>query len=142
MSELVQIGRHNLRFQCQPGCTNCCTQPGDVYLTPEDVPRIAAYLKLSPQEFQKRHCETTDGELKLIIPPDKACQFLREGGCTIHEVKPLQCRTFPYWPEHVRNKRSWQRLSRFCPGIGVGPVLPKEEVRQQAQECYESFPDF
>jgi hypothetical protein len=24
----------------------------------------------------------------------------------------------------------------------VGPVLPKEEVREQAQTCFEAFPDF
>lgn len=142
MSELVQIGRHHFRFECQPGCTNCCTQPGEVYLTEGDVPRMASYLDLSTDEFRRRFCvEGSDG-LRLANAPDKPCLYLREDGCSIHEVKPLQCRTFPFWPEHVRNKRSWKRLSQFCPGIGVGEILPKEHVREQAQECSEAFPDF
>ena len=43
MSNPVQIGNVNFRFECQSGCTNCCTQPGEVYLTEDDVePAILA----------------------------------------------------------------------------------------------------
>jgi Fe-S-cluster containining protein len=142
MSDLVQIGRQHFRFECQSGCTNCCTQPGEVYLTEDDVPRIAAYIGVGPEEFRKRYCVTAEDGLRLATPPGKACLFLLENGCSIHEVKPLQCRTFPFWPEHVRNKRAWKRLSAFCPGIGVGQVLPREDVRDQTQACFEAFPDF
>lgn len=142
MSDLVQIGRHHFRFECQSGCINCCTQPGEVYLTEDDIPRIAAYLDQTQQEFRERYCVKGVDGLRLANPPDVSCLFLRENGCSIHEVKPLQCRTFPFWPEHVRNKRSWKKLSQYCPGIGVGEVLPKTEVRDQAQACFEAFPDF
>jgi Fe-S-cluster containining protein len=142
MSQLVQIGRHHFRFECQSGCTNCCRQPGEVYLTEDDVPRIARFLDLETQEFRKRYCVEAEDGLRLANPPDKACLFLLENGCSIHQVKPLQCRTFPFWPEHVRNRRSWKRLSQYCPGIGVGPVLPREDVRGQTQECCDAFPDF
>jgi hypothetical protein len=142
MSDLVQIGRHHFRFECQSGCTNCCTQPGEVYLTEEDVPRMAAFLEMPLQEFRERYVvEGVDG-LRIANPPDVSCLFLRKEGCSIHEAKPLQCRTFPFWPEHVRNKRAWKKLSQYCPGIGVGPALPKSEVREQAEACYEAFPDF
>ncbi len=141
MSELVQIGRHHFRFECQPGCTNCCQQPGEVYLTAEDVPRIARHLKLTWKKFLRRYGEAVDGELRLTTPPDKPCHFLLEGGCAIHEVKPLQCRTFPFWPEHVRNKRAWKLAGRNCPGIGVGPLVPKAEVRAEAQATRDAFPD-
>ena len=141
MSELVQIGKFNFRFQCQPGCTACCTQSGDVYLTDDDVDRIARYLKLTPEEFRTRHCETDDGDLRLAGPSEKPCQFVEEGGCSIYEVRPLQCRTFPFWPENVRSKRAWKNLCPHCPGIGVGPVLDVAEVRKQAQVCQDGFPD-
>jgi Fe-S-cluster containining protein len=143
MSQLVQIGRHNFRFQCQPGCTNCCTQEGDVYLAAEDVPRIADYLGLTKRKFLARFCEKdSDGDLRLTNPPDKACHFLLEGGCSIHAAKPAQCRTFPFWPEHVRSKKVWKEVGRYCPGIGVGPILSTEQVRAEAETCRRAFPDF
>jgi uncharacterized protein len=141
MSGLVQIGRFNFRFVCQPGCVNCCQRPGDVFLTNADRDRIAAWLGLDAAEFERRYCERSGGELRLSIPARDSCHFLLEGGCAIHDVKPLQCRTFPFWPENVTHKRAWKSLSQFCPGIGVGEILPREDVRQHAAACGEAFPD-
>jgi Fe-S-cluster containining protein len=142
LPELVQIGRFNFRFQCQSGCTNCCTQQGEVYLAAGDVDRIATYFGLTRRKFLSRYCEKdAEGDLRLSTPPGKHCHFLTATGCSIHEVKPLQCRTFPFWPEHVTNKRAWKNLKRYCPGIGVGPVLPLEGVRAEAQISQDVFPD-
>jgi Fe-S-cluster containining protein len=142
MSDLVQIGRHHFRFQCQPGCTNCCSRPGEVYLTAEDVARIAASLDLTPGQFKKKFCQEGEDGLRLTTPRDKNCHFLQEDGCAIHPVKPVQCRTFPFWPENVRNKRAWKRVGQTCPGIGAGPVLPREDVVRETEICCEAFPDF
>ncbi|MBI3666280.1 MAG: YkgJ family cysteine cluster protein [Acidobacteria bacterium] len=71
-----------------------------------------------------------------------SCHFLEQDGCRIHEVKPLQCRTFPFWPEHLTSRGSWHALRRFCPGIGVGPLVQIETVRGEAQLYRESFPDW
>lgn len=140
MGEAVQIGRFNFRFQCQPGCTNCCTQPGEVYVTEDDVARAAAYLGVDPDEFREAYCEVDGtGDIRLTTPPDRACHFLVEGGCSIHQAKPLQCQAFPFWPEHVRYKRAWKRLSANCPGVGVGTIVPLEEVRSAAQACQDAL---
>lgn len=140
MSKLVQIGDFNFRFVCQPECTNCCTQEGEVFLTPEDVSRIAAYLKMTKREFRERYCEP-EGELRLTIPEGNQCHFLAGFGCGIHAVKPLQCRTFPFWPEFVKAKRAWKNLGRICPGIGAGPIVERELVRAESQACLDAFPD-
>ena len=55
MSAPVELGRLNFRFQCQPGCTNCCTRSGQVYLTEEDMDRIASYLSLARDVFETRY---------------------------------------------------------------------------------------
>ena len=138
---LVKIGRIQFRFQCQPGCSACCEQPGEVFLAPEDEPRIARFLGLSIERFRERYCEPDGDEPRLTIPDDKACHFLEEGRCTIHEAKPLQCRTFPFWPENVKTKSAWTRVARYCPGIGEGEPLNQDEVRSQVEECAASFPD-
>ena len=141
MAELVQIGDFKFRFQCQPGCVACCTQSGEVYLNDEDLERIAAHLELTPKQFQKRFAKREFGDLSLTTPSDRDCHFLEEGGCTIHEVKPVQCRTFPFWPDKVRDRRSWKALKSYCPGVGVGEPLKRREVRRQTQECADAFPD-
>ncbi len=45
-----------LRFQCQPGCTKCCEQQGFVYLTEDDLVRIAGVLGMTAREFERRTC--------------------------------------------------------------------------------------
>src|ERR1019366_6095821 len=53
------LRRTPLRFQCQPGCTACCEQQGFVYLTEDDIPRIAAFLGLSATAFEERYVYRT-----------------------------------------------------------------------------------
>src|SRR5690606_23736329 len=121
---------------------NCCARPGDVFLTQDDLARIADYLGLGEQEFLERYCAPDDGEgLRLSNPTKSTCHFLEAEGCRIHDVKPLQCRTFPFWPETVSTRRAWKGLSGYCPGVGVGQILPVEMVRAEAQRCADAFPD-
>ena len=88
------------------------------------------------------YCEQVGGEMRLSNPLDVDCHFLEENGCSIHHAKPLQCRTFPYWPELVDRKRNWKSAARFCPGIGEGPLVQIEQVRAQAEACGDAFPKF
>lgn len=142
MSEPVEVSRINFRFACQPGCVNCCTRPGDVFLTIEDRDRIAAHLGLTPAKFERRYCDNNiDGALHLTNPAVDSCHFLIEDGCAIHDVKPLQCRTFPFWPENVLSRQAWKGVRRYCPGIGVGEILPLEQVVASAQACADAFPE-
>jgi hypothetical protein len=55
-------------------------------------------------------------------------------------VKPTQCRIFPFWPELAEDKREWRKTARYCPGIGKGPLIQIEAVRQQAKEMREGYP--
>ena len=139
---LVRIGRFELRFQCQQGCTACCEQPGEVYLVRDDRKRLAERLGLTVRELERRYCRRDDeGDWVLATPDDKACHFLGDGVCTVHEVKPLQCRTFPFWPENVRTKSAWTRVAGYCPGIGEGGILPVEAIRPALQETARAFPE-
>lgn len=37
-----------------------------------------------------------------------ACIFLGEDNrCTIYEARPLQCRTYPYWPRMMMSRDEW-----------------------------------
>ena len=129
-----------LKFECQAGCTNCCTQKGFVYLTEADLARMAKFLKMRPADFERRHVYRTKTLLRLRMPRHTQCHFLREDGCSIHPVKPTQCRAFPFWPELVDDKREWRKTAAYCPGIGKGQLVQIENARQLAGEMREAYP--
>ena len=96
-----------MRFECQAGCTACCTQKGFVYLTEQDLARIAEFLGMSAAEFERRYIYRTKNLRRLRTPREGRCHFLRGEGCSIHPVKPTQCRIFPFWPELVEKEKEW-----------------------------------
>lgn len=124
----------NLRFECQSGCTKCCEEQGFVYLTEDDIVRIAGYVGLSTAEFEKRHVYRTKNLRRLRVPRHANCTFLKDGGCSIHEVKPIQCASFPYWPELLISPRKWHETGKRCPGIGKGELVNIEMVKKVAGE--------
>ncbi len=85
---------------------------GFVYLTEADAERIAEYLGLSARAFAKRYCYRTRRQLRLRVPREAQCHFLRDGGCSIHAVKPTQCRIFPFLAGAGEGKmRHWVGLT-------------------------------
>ncbi len=132
-----------LRFQCQPGCTACCEQQGFVYLTAGDLTRIAAHVGMTEREFERRYVYRTKHLLRLRVPRHQQCHFLKDGGCSIHTVKPVQCRAFPFWPELVEGrdaKREWKKTAAWCPGIGKGELVQIEAAQERAGEMRAAYP--
>jgi len=129
-----------LRFQCQPGCTICCRQTGSVYLSEDDLKRAAAYLALTPEEFESRYVYRTRHRLRLRKPPRSQCHFLMDDGCAIHPAKPTQCRAYPLWPEWLSGPEAWQDAAKVCPGIGQGPLIRIETALRTAAEMRAAYP--
>ena len=129
-----------LRFECQPGCTNCCRVQGFVYITEADLERAAGHLRLSPAEFERRYVYRTRHLLRLRKPRNSQCHFLRDYGCSIHPAKPTQCRLFPFWPELVENRESWIETANYCPGIGKGDLVQIGTAVEIANEMRHVYP--
>jgi uncharacterized protein len=129
-----------VRFECQRGCTNCGQQKGYVYITKADLARIAKFLKMTAAEFERRYVYRTRHLMRLRVPRHSQCSFLKDDGCSIHPVKPVQCRIFPFWPEMVESKREWRKAAAWCPGIGKGELVQIESARKQAVEMRAAYP--
>lgn len=129
-----------LRFACQPGCINCCNVRGYVYLTEPDLVKAAAYVGMSPADFEAKYVIRYRRTLRLRKPRQSQCHFLLETGCSIHPAKPTQCRTFPFWPDLVRHRRQWRAAARYCPGIGTGPLVQIGTAMQIADEMKSAYP--
>ena len=131
----------DLRFQCQPGCIRCCDQKGFVYLGTTDIPRIAAYLGMTEAAFEHRYVYRTKNYARLRTPPGKLqCHFLTAQGCSIHSVKPTQCRTFPFWPEIVESQSEWHKAASWCPGIGEGDLIQIDLIESAARQMRAAYP--
>ena len=125
-----------LAFACTQ-CGNCCRTHGSyayVYLAEADVRAIAAHLELEREVFLERYCREEDGWTVLAIDAP-ACPFLDGASrCSIYSVRPMQCRTWPFWQENLE-RVVWEGPVRdCCPGIGRGPVVPAEEIERIAGE--------
>lgn len=120
-----------LRFSCRQ-CGRCCRGPGGfVWLTEAEAERIAGTLDMTPDRFGTRFLRRVCGALALVDGAEGDCPFLDpKRGCRIYAVRPVQCRTFPWWPEVVEDEEAWADAGRQCPGIGHGtrhalPVIEK-----------------
>lgn len=119
----------NIRFECLKDCSNCCQLSGGfVFLTEDESRAIADYLDTDVDLFQKWFTKDADGHLALVDGPEERCVFLEDGICTIYPVRPLQCRTYPFWPENMKTKAHWNLTKKMCPGIGKGPERSASEV--------------
>ena len=51
--------------------------------------------------------------------------------CSVYEARPTQCRTWPFWPENLKSKQSWQSSKKNtpCPGMDTGPLNTAEEIK-------------
>lgn len=118
-----------LQFGCTQ-CGGCCTgAPGTVFVNEAESTRLARHLGLNREDFMARYAYPVEGGHSLReVGPDYACIFFRNERCTIYEVRPTQCRTYPFWAENVRSEAAWKKTCRECPGIGQGRRYTRDEI--------------
>ena len=140
---------NGLNFTCTQ-CGNCCTgPPGYVWISREEIDRLADYLKVTAADVVRTYCRRVDGKYSLKehrnARGEYDCIFLKtvpakpnadgtvsqaRRGCSIYPVRPLQCRTWPFWAENLRTPEAWKRSSRRCHGMDAGD---RHFTREQAE---------
>jgi Fe-S-cluster containining protein len=129
------IYAEGLRFKCTE-CGKCCTGgPGAVWMTRTEIIRMAEYLELEMFEFARRYLRKIGGRFSLKESgPEYDCVFLEGKRCTVYPVRPVQCRTFPWWPNNISSPKGWAAAAAECEGISPdAPVVPREEIEKQLQ---------
>jgi Fe-S-cluster containining protein len=126
--------RDGLCFECTL-CGNCCSgPPGYVWVTREDVRRIADHLGIAGGWLDKTQLRRVAFRYSLTEKPGGDCIFLRRDGdkayCEIYPVRPKQCRSWPFWNENLRSRRQWEAAGEDCPGINQGRRFPVNEIEQ------------
>jgi uncharacterized protein len=136
-----------LRFACMQ-CGVCCSgAPGYVWVTQDEIARIAAFLGREGKGLTRRHLRQV-GIRYSLTEDEKAgkCCFLemRNGKpcCSIYPVRPVQCRTWPFWDTNLCSIDGWNRAALQCPGINRGRHHDREHIerRRQARRIEDLLP--
>jgi uncharacterized protein len=120
-----------LRFECQKDCSGCCGgSPGYVYITEDEIRVIIKHLGISREDFILGYTKQVGDRLSLVDVQKNNwdCVMLKKGKCTIYSIRPMQCRTFPFWPRNIESKDDWRELQHHCPGLNKGRLFSKDEI--------------
>jgi len=113
-----------LSFECTQ-CGNCCSgAPGFVWATKEEIRRISEFLGRDDGWLESKHLRRVGFRYSLTETRDGDCIFLKREGnqtmCSIYPVRPLQCRTWPFWRQNLRSPDTWNAAHETCPGVNHG----------------------
>lgn len=124
--------KEGLRFNCTQ-CGKCCTGgPGYVWVSQKEIEAMAQFLDLSVEIFSRRYLKKRDNQFLLVEKKSEnhACVFFKDNKCQVYGARPMQCRTYPFWPENLRTKESWELTSQECEGIRTdAPLISYEEIQ-------------
>jgi len=128
--------RDGLCFSCTQ-CGDCCTgAPGVVWVTDEEIAEIARVTDKPVGEIRLMHTRIVNGRVSLREHANGDCIYFdpKQRRCTIYEARPTQCKTWPFWPSHLKSPETWKQVERECPGAGTGEFYSLEEVERIAAE--------
>jgi Fe-S-cluster containining protein len=139
-----------LRFTCSQ-CGNCCSgPPGFVWISREEIARVAKHLGMSGPDVAEKYCRKVGGRFCLKERRDPRhggydCIFIKElpaeqakSGkvaharriCSIYPVRPLQCRTWPFWTGNLASRAAWESASKRCPGMNQGELFDSARIEK------------
>ena len=136
-----------LRFSCKR-CSSCCRhESGFVYLSENDLSRLARELKMEYTAFIQTWCrwvpfdrgaERGAERLSLKEKSNFDCIFWNDG-CKVYGARPLQCRAFPFWDNVVCSPQAWEAAGRACPGMNKGELRAREEIERFLRQMEEEL---
>jgi uncharacterized protein len=118
-----------LAFSCTR-CGACCTgAPGYVWVSPEEIARLAQFRGETVEQFTAKFVRRVNDSYSLIEKPGGDCIFWdKHAGCTVYSARPDQCQTWPFWPENVETPQDWDYVRSVCPGSGTGRLYTVDEI--------------
>ena len=130
LSEVLKLAPACSCSSCAHGCTM-----GSGCLIDSDIPIIAKHLRITEDELKQKYLETLEifnkkvhrPKLQRSGKPYGECIFHdKTKGCTIHEVKPLQCKISMGCKPYSAELTSWFALNHIL------NATDPEAVRQYA----------
>ena len=116
--------QEGLKFGCT-ACGKCCQNEGEVWMDSDEFADLTIHLEESPKNVLEKYSEKvmngwvkmkskgSDSQNPSDVIDSNRCIFLGENGkeCSIYELRPTQCRTYPFWPRLLESSESWEEES-------------------------------
>lgn len=123
-----------LSFSCTQ-CGRCCGgAPGYVWVNESEIAALAERLGMPAEEFREQRTRRVGRRQSLLELPNGDCEFLvheKDGktSCSVHDLRPIQCRTWPFWDSNLKTPRAWETSARNCPGMNSGEHHPLPVIK-------------
>jgi uncharacterized protein len=99
----------------------CCRgESGYIWVKDDDIASISKFLGIGEEDFAIIYIRKVGHRYSLnekkLGDDDYACIFFDEEKeqCGVYDVRPIQCRTFPFWEQFKKNEKE---VRDECPGI-------------------------
>ena len=122
-----------LKFSCS-GCGDCCTgAPGFVWVNDDEVEAMAERINLSRDDFEDQYTRKIGARRSLKEFSNGDCVFFDHDSrkCEVYDLRPRQCRTWPFWDSNLKSPEAWAETCEDCPGSGQGKLFQIEEIEQR-----------
>jgi Fe-S-cluster containining protein len=109
-------------------CARCCKGYSPRFNT-TDIKRISKYLGMKEGSFIDGYLEIDEDD--DFVLRKKPCSFLGEDNrCSIYEVRPQDCRRYPYTNEDILLKKSALSMKNLeiCPAVSVVLDMMEERI--------------
>jgi len=111
-------------------CANCCKEIHPTF-TQKDITKIANHFEVTPSQFIDQYLvpDLVGGDFS---PNESPCPFLKNNTCSIYDVQPDSCRSYP----HLHKDDFAYRMMGLIANYEVCPIIfnvferLKKELRQ------------
>ncbi len=120
---------NGLWFSCVK-CGACCRDRGGekyVFLLEGEDEKLASMLRISVDDMRAKYLVPVGG-YACLRNKGEDCVFLSGSECIVYPARPLQCSSWPFWPENMRRKRWIAEVEGKCPGAVKGRLFSREEI--------------
>ncbi len=128
--------KDGLHFSCTE-CGNCCTgPPGYVWVCQEEIRMLSEFLGRTDGRLADDQLRQVGSRYSLTERANGDCVYLEhlpngQRVCGVYPVRPLQCRTWPFWNSNLASRESWRQAGRMCPGVDRGQLHGLDDIEQQ-----------
>ncbi len=120
------VTKEGFDFDFDPiGCNtcegNCCIgESGNIWINRVEIENLSKYLNITLEELRDKYLEKRGYKYSIkevqLAKDNYACIFFdfNKKQCSIYKVRPIQCKTFPFWDYFKKNK---EEIFKECPSI-------------------------
>ena len=105
---------------CEKCGGKCCIgDSGNIFVSKDEIYRLLEYFNLDFQEFNEKYLRKVGIKYsfkEVEFEQGFACIFFNQKTrkCDIYNLRPKQCRTFPFWDYYKFHK---EEIKKECLGI-------------------------